>query len=140
MGEVIGMSIGPQDNIAATAAVTAIRSPFGNEFLAPKTDTPASTFSGLRKNCDAIDKHALASCHSAPPLSSGAQRGTSQWVKRHAIKKARDQLRDPPHLMRLRMTPFALPRRGRFPRFSCQPHTRRSSNLVAFYPLYPFYR
>src|SRR5205823_14648627 len=108
MGEVIGMSIGPQDNIAATAAVTAIRSPFGNEFLAPKTDTPASTFSGLRKNCDAIDKHALASCHSAPPLSSGAQRGTSQWVKRHAIKKARDQLRDPPHLMRLRMTPRLL--------------------------------
>src|SRR5947207_1369512 len=70
MSEVVGMPIGPQDNIAATAAVTAIRSSFRNEFLAPKTDTPASALSGLRKNFDTIDKHGAGTCHSTPPLSS----------------------------------------------------------------------
>src|SRR2546430_4972274 len=70
MSEVVGMSIGPQDNIAATAAVTAIRSPFRNEFLAPETDTPASAVSGLRKNFDTIDKHGAGNCHFEPILSS----------------------------------------------------------------------
>src|SRR5438045_288933 len=78
MNELVGMSIGPQDNIAATAAVTAIRSSFGNEFLAPKTDTPASAPSGLRKNFDTIDKHGAGTCHSTRPLSSRAKRGTPQ--------------------------------------------------------------
>jgi hypothetical protein len=49
--------ISPQDNIAAASTVTAIRSPFGNKFLAPKTDTPASALASLCKNFDAIDKH-----------------------------------------------------------------------------------
>jgi hypothetical protein len=66
------MSIGPQDNIAATAAVTAIRSPFRNKFLAPETDTPASALSGLRENFDAIDKHGAGNCHCEPILSSRA--------------------------------------------------------------------
>src|SRR5207253_2373519 len=72
MSEVVGMSIGPQDNIAATAAVTAIRSPFRNEFFAPETDTPASAVSGLRKNFDTIDKHGAGNCHCEPILSSRA--------------------------------------------------------------------
>src|SRR5437763_458442 len=70
MSEVVGMSIGPQDNIAAAAAITAIRSPFRNEFLAPETDTSASALSGLRKNFDTIDKHGSGHCHREPPLSS----------------------------------------------------------------------
>src|SRR5207244_13120147 len=75
MSEVVGMSIGPQDNIAATAAVTAIRSPFRNEFLAPETDTPASALSGLRKNFDTIDKHPAGNCHSTHALSSASRAG-----------------------------------------------------------------
>src|SRR2546423_12638767 len=66
------MSIGPQDNIAAATAVTAIRSPFRNEFLAPETDTSASALSGLRKNFDAIDKHNAGNCHLERILSSQA--------------------------------------------------------------------
>src|SRR5437868_15484948 len=70
MSEFVGMSIGPQDNIAASAAITAIRSPFRNEFLAPETDTSESAISGLRKNFDTIDKHGSGHCHREPPLSS----------------------------------------------------------------------
>jgi hypothetical protein len=70
---VVGMSIGPKDNIAATAAITAIRPPFRNEFLAPETDTPASAISGLRKNFDAIDKHDAGNCHSTCALSSATK-------------------------------------------------------------------
>src|SRR5947207_3807704 len=70
MSEVVGMSIGPQDNIAAAAAITAIRSPFRNEFLAPETDTSASAVSGLRENFDTIDKHGSGHCHREPLLSS----------------------------------------------------------------------
>ena len=70
MSEVVGMSIGLQDNVAATAAVTAIRSPFRNEFLAPETDTAPSALSGLRKNFDTIDKHGTGNCHSTHALSS----------------------------------------------------------------------
>src|SRR5207302_10282292 len=69
MSEVVGMSIGPQDTIAAAAAITAIRSPFRNEFLAPETDTSASALSGLRKNFDTIDKHDAGQCHREPTLS-----------------------------------------------------------------------
>src|SRR2546423_15657637 len=68
------MSIGPQDNIAAATAVTAIRSPFRNEFLAPETDTSASALSGLCENFDAIDKHNAGNCHLERILSSRAPR------------------------------------------------------------------
>src|SRR6266487_5455593 len=95
MSEVVGMSIGPQDNITATAAVTAIRSPFRNEFLAPKTDTPASALSGLRKNFDTIDKHRAAHCHPEPILSSRAQARDLAIAPHRAIKKACDRMRDP---------------------------------------------
>src|SRR5205823_13795606 len=117
MNELVGMSIGPQDNIAATAAVTAIRSSFGNEFLAPKTDTPASAPSGLRENFDTIDKHGAGTCHSTRPLSSHLpchperSEGPSQLLHDQTFKKARDQMR------------------GSSP-----------SNLVAVYPVNPFYR
>src|ERR1700730_8011088 len=57
MSEMVGMLIRPQDNIATASTVTTIRPAFGNEFLAPETDTPPSTLSGLCKNFDAIDKH-----------------------------------------------------------------------------------
>ena len=67
MSKVVRVLISPQDNIAAASAVTPIRSPFGNEFFAPETDTPPSALSGLRKNFDAIDKHDVRHCHREPP-------------------------------------------------------------------------
>jgi len=76
MSEMVGMLIGPQNNIAAAPAVTAIRSALGNEFLAPETDAPASALSGLRKNFDAIDKHDERNCHSAHALSSTSKSRT----------------------------------------------------------------
>jgi hypothetical protein len=99
MRKVVGMSIGPQDNIAATAAVTAIRSSFRNEFLTPETDTPASALSGLRKNFDTIDKHRAANCHSTHALSSHllchCVPHALNDANHHTIKKTCDWLRDP---------------------------------------------
>jgi hypothetical protein len=69
VGEVVGMLIGSEDNVATPPAVTAIRSTFGNKFLTSKADTPAPTFSSLGKDFDTIDKH-VANCHPACLLSS----------------------------------------------------------------------
>jgi hypothetical protein len=70
MSKVVRVLISLQDNIAAASAVTPIRSPLGNEFFAPETDTPPSALSGLRKNFDAIDKHDAKHCHREPTVSS----------------------------------------------------------------------
>ncbi len=83
MTKVVRVLISLQDNIAAASAVTPIRSPLGNEFFAPETDTPPSALSGLRKNFDAIDKHDERHCHREPPVSSlphhlERKQGTSQ--------------------------------------------------------------
>src|SRR5438105_7176888 len=89
MSEVVRVLISLQDNIAAASAVTPIRSPLGNEFLAPETDTPPSALSGLRKNFDAIDKHDARHCHREPTVSSrllcclAHKRGTSQLLFHH---------------------------------------------------------
>src|SRR5439155_16697626 len=70
MGEMVGLLIGPQNDIATSAAIATVGSAFRDEFFAPETDTTASAFSSLRKIFDAIDKHVFASCHSAKALSS----------------------------------------------------------------------
>jgi len=70
MSKVVRVLISLQDDITAASAVTSIRSPLGNEFFAPETDTPPSALSGLRKNFDAIDKHDMRHCHREPPVSS----------------------------------------------------------------------
>jgi len=70
MSKVVRVLISLQDNIPAASAVTPIRSPLGNEFFAPETDTPSSALSGLRKNFDAIDKHDVRHCHCELPVSS----------------------------------------------------------------------
>ena len=90
MSKVVRVLISLQDNIAAASAVTPIRSPLGNEFFAPETDTPPSALSGLRKNFDAIDKHDVRHCHREPPVSSlpghlERKRGTSQRRRRISI-------------------------------------------------------
>src|SRR4029077_13623747 len=83
MSKVVRVLISLQDNIAAASAVTPIRSPLGNEFFAPETDTPPSTLSGLRKNFDAIDIHDVRHYHRETPVSPlprhlERKRGTSQ--------------------------------------------------------------
>src|SRR6266478_8563025 len=70
MSKVVRVLISLHDNIAAASAVTPIRSPLGDEFFAPETDTPPSALSGLRKNFDALDKHDARHCHREPTVSS----------------------------------------------------------------------
>src|SRR5262245_9280955 len=72
VGQMVGMLISPQNNIAAESAITAVGPAFGDEFFPPKTDASPSTLSGLRKNLNTIDKHPLGNCHCAPALSSRA--------------------------------------------------------------------
>src|SRR6476659_6698114 len=70
MSKVVRVLISLQDYIAAASAVTPIRSPLGNEFFAPETDTSSSALSGLRKNFDAIVIHDVRHCHREPTVSS----------------------------------------------------------------------
>src|SRR5947207_13394412 len=49
MSEVVGMSIGPQDNIAAAAAITAIRPPLGTNFSRRKLTHPRPPFPACAK-------------------------------------------------------------------------------------------
>ena len=55
--EIVYVSICPKNNVAAPAAIAAIRSAFRHKFLPPKTDAAAAAIARLRKNFDSIDKH-----------------------------------------------------------------------------------
>ena len=57
VGKIIGVSIRAQDNIAATAAIAAIRSAFRDKFLPSKADAASAAAPRLRKNFNPIDKH-----------------------------------------------------------------------------------
>ncbi len=57
IGEIINMSVRPQNHVAPASAIAAIRAPFRHKFLAPKTDGSAAAVSCLCKNFDPIDEH-----------------------------------------------------------------------------------
>ncbi len=59
--EIVHMSIRPKNNVAAAAAIAAVRSAFRHKFLAPKTDATAPTVARLRESFDSIDKHETSS-------------------------------------------------------------------------------
>ena len=59
--EIVHMSICPKNNVAAAAAIAAVRSAFRHKFFAPKTDAAAPAVARLRKNFDSIDKHETSS-------------------------------------------------------------------------------
>src|SRR6476660_3839693 len=84
VGQMVGMLIGSEDNVATPPAVASIRSALGHKFLTSKADTPPPAFSGLCKNFDAIDKHG-ANCHPARLLSSDRHfhTGASSPARRH---------------------------------------------------------
>ena len=56
-GKIIGMDIGPENHVAAAAAVATIRSALRDKFLPPETYRPAPPIPGLGKNFYSIDKH-----------------------------------------------------------------------------------
>ena len=56
-GEIIDVNVGAQNDVAAPAAIAAIRTALRDKFLAAKTDAAAPAISGLRKHFDSIDKH-----------------------------------------------------------------------------------
>ena len=45
--EIIGVAVGAQNYVATATAIAAVGSALRNEFLAPKTDRPASAAAGL---------------------------------------------------------------------------------------------
>ena len=67
IGEIVGVDVGAQNDVAAAAAIAAIRAAARHELLAPKTDATAPAIPGLGKNFYSIDKHTgirgLAKCH-----------------------------------------------------------------------------
>ena len=56
-GEIIHVSVGPENHVSTASTIAAIRPAFRHEFLPPKTDAPAPAVARLRKNFDPIDKH-----------------------------------------------------------------------------------
>src|SRR6266446_6434160 len=57
--KIIGVNIGAENHIPATAAVAPIRAAARDEFFASKTDATAPAVTGLGKTFYAIDKHAF---------------------------------------------------------------------------------
>jgi hypothetical protein len=55
--QAVGASDGPDDDIAAIAAIAAVRPALGHVFLAPKTATTGPAVAALHKHCHTIDKH-----------------------------------------------------------------------------------
>ena len=53
------LSVGHEDDVAAAAAVSAVRTALGHEFLAPKAHAPRTALSGADGNAYLIDKHAV---------------------------------------------------------------------------------
>ena len=91
--KVVGMDIGPENDVSTTATVAAVGPPARHEFLAPETDAAAPAIAGLGKNFDSIDKHmegkfsrsALAKCHRLGRLSSrGRESLAAQATSRSA--------------------------------------------------------
>ena len=59
VSEVIRVLVGPQNNVAAAPAISAIRPSTGDKLLAPEAHTSTSTVTSLGKNFYPIDKHGL---------------------------------------------------------------------------------
>ena len=55
--QIIYVSICAENNVAAPAAIAAVRSALRHKLLTPKTDTAPPAIARLRKNFDSIDKH-----------------------------------------------------------------------------------
>jgi hypothetical protein len=58
ISEVIDVTVGSEDHVAATSAVAAIGPAFRHKFLAAKTGAPTPAISRLRENFDPINEHA----------------------------------------------------------------------------------
>ena len=88
--EIIDMPIRPEDHVAAASAIAAIRSTFGNEFLPPKTDGPASARPCLCKNFNSIKKHLLRKAGLLTRKAGAASRTTLQgFVERLGFRSDR---------------------------------------------------
>jgi hypothetical protein len=57
IGQIIDVPVGPQHNITAAPAVTAVGPAFGHKFFAPETNRAATAVAGLSENFNAIDEH-----------------------------------------------------------------------------------
>ena len=57
VGEIVDVLVGHQHDVAAVAAVAAIRAAVRNILLAPKADAAVAAATSLDFNGDAIDKH-----------------------------------------------------------------------------------
>ena len=55
--EIIDMHVGPENHVAAAAAIAAIRPTLRHELFATKTYAATATVAGLGLNFDSIDKH-----------------------------------------------------------------------------------
>jgi hypothetical protein len=57
LDQVVGVHVGPKNDVAPLPAVPTVRAASGHEFFAPKTDAPISAIPGFCMNSDPIDEH-----------------------------------------------------------------------------------
>ena len=71
LAEVVGMGIDLEDDVAAFAAVAAVRASAGDEFFAAEADRSVAAVAGLGEDADVIDEHGRWGGGEAGPVCSG---------------------------------------------------------------------